>query len=41
MSPIAGQPAIQHHRTRAQARVAYRERLAALKSEGWRREPPA
>ena len=32
MSPIAGQPAIQHHRTRAQARVAYRERLAALKA---------
>jgi hypothetical protein len=35
--PVAGQPPIQWHRTREQAREAYRERLAALRVEGWRR----
>ena len=35
MSPIAGQPAIQMHKTREEARVAYRERFAALRAEGW------
>ena len=38
MSPFAGQPAIQMRRTREEARVAYRERLSALRAEGWTRE---
>ena len=37
MSPIPGQPAIQLHRTREEARMAYRERLA-LRAEGWQRQ---
>jgi hypothetical protein len=34
---VAGQPVIAWHRTREEARRAYRERLAALGGEGWRR----
>ena len=35
MAPVAGQPAIAWHRTLVEARVVYRERLAALRAEGW------
>ena len=37
MSPIAGVPAIEHLGTRAQARAAYRQRLAVLEAAGCRR----
>ena len=37
VAPMAGQPAIAWHRTREKAREAYRERLAALRAEGWQR----
>ena len=38
MSPIAGVAAVAQLGTREQARDVYRERLAALRAAGWRRE---
>lgn len=37
MSPLPGVAAIEHLCTREQARITYRQRMAALEAQGWKR----